>query len=438
MHDVDLKPVFEGHIDRLSREYGAALEGAGLDGLVIHSGRSAPQSRFDDQHWPHKPTPFFLHWIPLFEADAFAIIRPGQRPAVERTVHEDYWHSSPDDRPRHTESALSEGRGGIDSVRPVLKGRFAFIGEDDSVAESLNIEGDNVNPPELIASLEDIRALKTEYERICIARANAIAARGHRALEQAFKSADHTELELHLTYLRATDQDATDTPYTNIVALGENAAVLHHNRYARENTGASSLLVDAGATFHGFASDITRTYCKGNGVAAETFGRLVGAIDGMQQRLCAELKPGIEYEDLHELSHHQLATILADLAMINTSPEEMVESGATRLLFPHGLGHSLGLQVHDVGCKRNKPREQNAHLRTTATVTRGHVFTIEPGCYFIPSLVAELRESSVADRVDWNLLDNLRPFGGIRIEDNVAVTEAGSVNLTRDNWTTSP
>ena len=158
----------------------------------------------------------------------------------------------------------------------------------------------------------------------------------------------------------------------------------------------------------------------------------------MQQTLCDGLVVGTPYEDLHDRAHHELAGIIGDLGIIDCAAEEMVASGATRKLFPHGLGHSLGIQVHDVGCKPHSPRAENAFLRTTATVEAGHVFTIEPGCYFIPSLLAELRSTSVAKHVSWSLVEELRDFGGIRIEDNIAVTDSGTVNLTRDNWAASP
>jgi Xaa-Pro dipeptidase len=101
---------------------------------------------------------------------------------------------------------------------------------------------------------------------------------------------------------------------------------------------------------------------------------------------------------------------------------------------PHGLGHSLGIQVHDVGCRTVPPRADNPYLRNTTRITPGQVFTIEPGCYFIPELMAELRSSPVADRVNWDLIADVSDFGGVRIEDDVAVLEHGIRNFTREAW----
>jgi Xaa-Pro dipeptidase len=111
-----------------------------------------------------------------------------------------------------------------------------------------------------------------------------------------------------------------------------------------------------------------------------------------------------------------------------------VASGVTRVLFPHGLGHSLGVQVHDVGCRLTPPRAENPFLRNTSTIEVGQVFTIEPGCYFIPSLLERLQTGPVASRVSWSAIDTLRRFGGVRIEDDVAVVEGGIRNLTRESW----
>jgi Xaa-Pro dipeptidase len=192
-----------------------------------------------------------------------------------------------------------------------------------------------------------------------------------------------------------------------------------------------SLLVDAGATYLGYASDITRTWTKGESAAARAFGELVRRLDELQRRLIAEIAPGVSFESLHDRAHELLAEVLCELEIVRAEPGALLESGATRAFFPHGLGHSLGVQVHDVGLRTRPPRPDNRFLRNTSAVAPGHVFTIEPGCYFIPSLMDELRGRSIAADVNWTTIDALRPFGGVRIEDNVAVTEAGTDNLTR-------
>jgi Xaa-Pro dipeptidase len=240
---------------------------------------------------------------------------------------------------------------------------------------------------------------------------------------------------LHLLYLGATAQDDSETPYKNIVAVGSNAATLHHIAYGRrsEKREAASLLVDAGATCRGYGSDITRTWVKGHGAAASSFAHLVAGVDAMQQRLCALIRVGLPYEELHDESHRQVAQVLRDTGIVRGSVEEAVARGITRAFYPHGLGHSLGLQTHDVGCAVRQPRGDNPFLRNTSDIARGQVFTIEPGIYFIEDLLGPVRARAEGSMVDWRVVDTLRPLGGVRIEDDVFVAGGDAIiqNLTR-------
>ena len=120
--------------------------------------------------------------------------------------------------------------------------------------------------------------------------------------------------------------------------------------------------------------------------------------------------------------------------------DEAFEKKLTHPFFPHGIGHHLGIQVHDVAGKQSDPQgtpapppEEHPFLRNTRTIEPGHVLTIEPGLYFIPMLLRPLRAGEHAERLDWTLIDALTPLGGIRIEDNVLVTETGHRNLTREH-----
>jgi Xaa-Pro dipeptidase len=293
---------------------------------------------------------------------------------------------------------------------------------------------DEVNPPDLLSALAQTRTRKTEYERECIAEASRRAVRGHRRTATDFAAGDPAELALHLAYLDATGQDDVDTPYKNIVALGEHAAVLHFVRYHRAAPGraAQSLLVDAGAQCHGYASDLTRTYVRGTGAAADLFRGLIAGVDALQQAVIAAIRPGLPYEALHDRSHELLAAALLELGIGRGSAEALIARGVTRALFPHGLGHSLGIQVHDVGLKKTPPRADNPFLRNTSTIEVGQVFTIEPGCYVIDALLEPLRNDDRRALLDWHAIDAIRPFGGVRIEDDVAVVDGGVRDFTRE------
>jgi Xaa-Pro dipeptidase len=152
----------------------------------------------------------------------------------------------------------------------------------------------------------------------------------------------------------------------------------------------------------------------------------------LQQDVCARIRPGMEYEALHDDAHRLLAQVMLDLGIGRGSADALVDRGVTRALFPHGLGHSLGVVVHDVGMKPRPPRPENRFLRNTSKIEVGQVFTIEPGFYVIDALVKPLADDDRKDLLDWTAIAELRPFGGIRVEDDVVVETAGIRNLTRE------
>ena len=246
-----------------------------------------------------------------------------------------------------------------------------------------------------------------------------------------------SEFEINLAYLAASKQTSGDLPYSNIIALNEHAGVLHYQHYDRAPPEHHrSFLIDAGGRDHNYGSDITRTYA---GKDESLFAELLNAVDQAQQVLIDEIRPGPDYLDLHEQFHKRLATILCDLNILSCSATSAFERGMTRSFLPHGLGHLLGLQTHDVGGLQSSaeggmkpPPEQYPALRLTRRVEVGQIFTIEPGVYFIPVLLNALRNDSLATDVNWEAIDDLRPCGGIRIEDNVLVTTEGAINLTRN------
>jgi Xaa-Pro dipeptidase len=237
------------------------------------------------------------------------------------------------------------------------------------------------------------------------------------------------------SYCAAAGQRAFELPYRSIVALNAHAAVLHYQNLRHEAPGMpSSFLLDAGASFNGYAADVTRTVARG----AETMQALIEAVDELQQRICSEVRNGIDFVALNALAHELLAVVLYEHGLLRCSAAAAYERGITRSFLPHGLGHLLGLQVHDAGGRmtapdgsRRDPPPEHPMLRLTRTLEPGFVVTIEPGLYFIPSLLEPLRKGEQRDAVDWRAVDALTRFGGIRVEDDVLVTDSGARNLSR-------
>ena len=433
-----LAALYSDHLAELARRTDAVCRKHGLDGLVVHSGTAQKKTSFDDQYWPLVTVPVFRHWLPLAVEGCALLLVPGRKPTLFNNVERGFWDGPPEPESPHFWAFYNvvEVRSPA-AIRKALQARIgglAGVGDDRAFLASLGLADDRIAPRELLTDLDSTRVKKSAYEVHCLREANRRACRGHAAVLQAFAAGDHSELELHLIYLRETAQDDPETPYKNIVALNEHAATLHHVSYGRHKMAAQSLLLDAGATFLGYDSDITRTAVKGTGAAADVFRQLVVGVDRLQLQLCEQARLGLPYEALHDESHRLLAQTLLDTGIAKSSSSSsaaLVDGGVTRKLFPHGLGHSLGLVTHDVGCRQVAPRSDNPFLRNTSVIERDQVFTIEPGCYFISSLLAELKASPAAAQLDWALVDALVPFGGVRIEDDLLVTDGVVDNFTR-------
>jgi Xaa-Pro dipeptidase len=426
---VTFAATYPDHLEYLQRGTEAALAAHGFDAVVLCSGAAASRNRFDDQYWPVMPTPAYAHWCPLVEADAFIVVRPGARPKLVRTIVDDFWEVAAPPESNHFWPCfeLVEVRPGH-AVDALPGGNVAVITRDPGASPP-----GAVNPPDLVAALDALRTRKTAYEIECLAEASRRAVRGHRRAAELFRTGSPSELDLHLGYLAASEQDDLWAPYKGIVALGSHAAVLHFVAYTRERVaGDTSLLVDAGAKCQGYGSDITRTSVRGDGAAARRFGELLARMEALQQEILRRIRPGLPYEELHDDSHRLLAVVLCELGIGRASADELVARGVTRALYPHGLGHSLGVTVHDVGMKPHAPRPENKFLRNTSVIEPGQVFTIEPGIYLIDPLLAPLQADDRRDLVDWGAIAELRPFGGIRVEDNVMVQDHGVRNLTRE------
>jgi Xaa-Pro dipeptidase len=218
--------------------------------------------------------------------------------------------------------------------------------------------------------------------------------------------------------------------------LNNHGSVLHYTNLNREPPEASrSFLIDAGAQVHGYASDITRTYAQDD----RRFAELIERMDALQLNIIKMISVGLDYSSLHVDTHRMIAGLLVDAGIATGDADTLLSTGVTSAFFPHGLGHLLGIQVHDIGGFMADesgnvldPPSGHPYLRLTRTLEENMVLTIEPGLYVIDMLLENLRGTAAENHVNWDGVDWLRPFGGIRIEDNVRVTATGAENLTRD------
>lgn len=431
-----LPQTYPTHIATLVKRADAALARSGHEHLLIAAGTL--QFRFeDDNPYPFAVNPQFKAWLPVIQAPgSWLAYTPGNKPKLVYLQPRDYWHVVPQPPEGYwTEQFDIHVVHTPDEVRqhlPKDPARCAILGPADSGVEDIQPN----RPQAVIDYLRYHRAFKTDYEIECMRQANRVATRAHKAAETAFRSGE-SEFGIQMAYLHAADLTQEQLPYASIVALNQHGAVLHYSNFdLAPPASADSFLIDAGASFNGYASDITRTHAAPN---AEDFQALIDAMDHMQQGLCARVRDGQPYPDLHLQAHHSVAGILKDHGLIDMAADSAVESGLTSHFFPHGLGHGIGAQVHDIGGFMKgedggviaKP-DGHPYLRLTRDLAAGMVVTIEPGLYFIDMLLDELKAKPEGKAVHWDKVDALRPYGGIRIEDDVACTTDEPVNLTRD------
>jgi Xaa-Pro dipeptidase len=433
--DSSLDQLYASHLAALMARTDRALAATGFDALVVQAGRP-PLQFLDDQDYPYKVNPQFKAWVPIVDNPRCILVyQPGVRPTVLFYQPNDYWH-----KPARLPSA-----GWAAAVNLIVM-------EDDSKAQSHWSELGRVallgpgaaaqvadpacaNPKELMTLLDYERAVKTPYELACLRRASELGAYGHTAAYAAFQRGE-SEYDAHMSYLTACRQREEEMPYNNIVAYNENAAVLHYQHL--ERTAPSplrSLLIDAGAQYRGYAADITRSYARASG----RFADLIKAMDKAQLALCDEIVAGRDYRDVHLSAHRILGDVLHRAGITKLAGQAALEAGVTGVFFPHGIGHLLGLQVHDVGGvmgdakghERERPKG-HPYLRLTRMLEPGVVVTVEPGIYFIESLLAAAHADERRAHIDWAVVEELKPCGGIRIEDNVAATAGKPENMTRD------
>ncbi|WP_233976859.1 Xaa-Pro dipeptidase [Pectobacterium versatile] len=436
-----LASLYHHHLATLQTRAQAVLARHQLDALLIHSGELLTVF-LDDHDYPFKVNPQFKAWVPVTQVpNCWLWVDGVNPPKLWFYSPVDYWHNvAPVPESFWTEEieiTVLRNADDIGQLLPSPRERVAYIGYAPQRAQDLGIRADNVNPQGVLDYLHYHRAYKTDYELACMREAQKTAVIGHRAAHEAFLSG-MSEFDINLAYLTATGHRDIDVPYGNIIALNEHAAVLHYTQLDHQvPSDVRSFLIDAGAEYNGYAADLTRTYSAQSDGA---FALLIKDLNQEMLSLIDTVQAGVRYTDYHIQMHQRIAKLLKSHQLVrDISEEAMVEQGLTSLFLPHGLGHPLGLQVHDVAGFMQDDRgthlaapSQHPYLRCTRVLEAGMVMTIEPGIYFIESLLAPWREGELSQHFDWQKIEALKPFGGIRIEDNIVIHEGRVENMTRD------
>ena len=252
----------------------------------------------------------------------------------------------------------------------------------------------------------ELRIKKSKHDVQTMRRACELSAQGHIEAMRATKPGVNERTLQGLLFASFLRQGAAREGYNSIVGSGNNATTLHYVFNDQECKDGDLVLIDAGGEFEYYTGDITRTFPV-NGKFTEVQKRVYQGVLDVNKKIIAMVKPGIAFRALQEATIEMLTDLMLDLKLLSGTRKPLIDSLAFKKYYPHGVSHWLGMDVHDAGLHilRGEPRKLEA----------GMAFTVEPGLY-IPagdmSAPAELRGI------------------GIRIEDNLVVTETGSENLT--------
>lgn len=280
---------------------------------------------------------------------------------------------------------------------------------------------------ELIQKVDQERRLK-DLSEIELLRKTAAATRAgfERAVEWIRPGVTERELQIEIesAFFKA---GADETGYGSIVGSGNHSAVLHFDPSSRVLQKGECVLIDAGAAMQGYCSDVTRVYPV-DGRFSASQKDLYDLVLAAQKGALSLCVPGTEWHAVHRKSAEIITEGLIALGLLRGTVQDLLEQEATRLFFPHGVGHMVGLGVRDVGGRApgRKPRQvYGVSVRVDFPLEENQVMTVEPGIYFIDALLDDpSTRMKWKTQVAWDQVDRFRKeskLGGIRIEDDIVV-----------------
>uniref|UniRef100_A0A182M1T8 Peptidase M24 domain-containing protein n=1 Tax=Anopheles culicifacies TaxID=139723 RepID=A0A182M1T8_9DIPT len=305
--------------------------------------------------------------------------------------------------------------------------------------------------PELTILDEDLgaaRVIKSPAEIEVLRYVARVSSDAHKAVMKFMKPGVH-EYQAEAEFLRHSYAvgGCRHVSYTCICGAGTNSAILHYGHAGSPNDCAvqdgDMCLFDMGANYGGYAADITCSF-PANGKFTEDQKLVYNAVLAARDAVCGAAREGVSWIDMHLLANRVMLEELRKGQLLQGDVDEMMEAGLNAIFQPHGLGHFLGLDVHDVGgylpgCPERSTKAGVNRLRTARTLKAGMYLTIEPGCYFIEPLLNKAHsDPSLSKFLVKENLDRFRNFGGVRIEDDVLITKTGIENFTFVPRTISP
>jgi len=293
----------------------------------------------------------------------------------------------------------------------------------------------------LYEALCDSRCKKTPEEIEVMRYVSKISSDAHVEVMKACKPG-MMEYQLESTFMHQCyfNGGCRFSPYTCIIGAGEHGAFLHYGHSGAPNAGQipdnSLVLCDMGGEYHGYAADITCTF-PSSGKFTEEQKIVYNAVLAAHTRVISEMKPGVSWLDMHTLAEMTILEGLLAGNFLKGDVEKMMQNNLGSVFMPHGLGHLIGIDTHDVGGYGAKhparPNRAGANkLRTARALEEGMVITVEPGCYFNRYLLNKaFSDDNISEFLNREKLEANMELGGVRIEDNVLITADGRESFTK-------
>ena len=397
------------------------------DLVLFYSGDPIQKPGGHDQTYPFLPHPDYL-WLTghrrAHGVSAYSKIEGWMDFVLPVTREEKIWEGATESLPgkdvREFESWMKANK----------KGRVFLMG---SSAKGRSYS--QVSPEEQVEveeAVNRVRRVKDEEEIALVSKIAGLAHVGYQELKTFIRpgvSERQIQIEYETAVLKA---GAEKFPYDSIVGTGTNGAILHAIPTPRIVKAGELVLIDAGADISDYCVDITRVF-PADGKLTEKQKAIYNLVLKAQETSIALCVPGTEWKDVHLASARVMAQGLKDLGILNCSAEDALATGAIGVFFPHGVGHMVGLRVRDVGGRPNPDPKKygGSRVRVDMPLEKGFMMTVEPGLYFIEALIRDDEtRSKFKTEINWSETEKWLDFGGVRLEDDIVVTDSVPRNLT--------
>ena len=428
------------------------------NGILLFPGNDEAALNYPGNTYKFRQDSSFLYYFGIDIPNMFGIIDLDDNKdylfGYEFTVEDTVWMGP---QPKIAELASLvgiENHESIDKLEKYLKSKknkkskFHFLPtyRGDQSLKLANLIGENPYKlkskfsKKMIEAVVDQRSIKAEEEVAEIEYAMEIAYQMHTtAMRMAKPGVMERDIAGAIEGIALSVGNGVS--FTPIVS--KNGQILHNHQYENVLKEGDLLVCDSGAeSLLHYASDITRTTPVG-GKFSYKQREIYEIVLTAQKNAINMIKPGVKHVDVHLTAAKIIAAGLSQIGLMKGDLNALVRAGAHALFFPHGLGHMMGLDVHDmenlgeayVGYDDKIKRSDQfglAYLRLAKELKPGFVFTCEPGIYFIPELIDQWKaKKKFKNYINYDKLEEYRDFGGIRIEDNILVTQNGYKVLGR-------